>query len=104
MTNAVKAVRGGRAEVGGSSRGSRTPAEVCLRGGPPERLEDAWVSGSGSFSAKSWLIKLSLTADDVRCPRSSEERRGSRPTGICLGTGRESLTFLARAGNRILKS
>lgn len=73
MRNTVNVMFAGRAGAAVPSFGSSTSTPVCLRGGPSERPEDDCGSDSGSFSAKSYGMELSLTPHMVMCPWSFSE-------------------------------
>src|SRR5438477_11746433 len=58
----------------GENGGSRPPAPVNLRGGPPPRAGDASGSSSNSFSAKWYGMSKNATPTQENCLEEAEDR------------------------------
>ena len=64
----------------GGRGGSSTPMPVNLRGGPLPRAEEACGSSSGSYSEKSYGMKLNITPLPAERLEQSEHRFDGHPS------------------------
>lgn len=65
----------------GGLGGSSTPIPLNLRGGPPPRVEDACGSSSGSYSEKSYGMKLNTTPMHAERLEEAEDCFDRHPRG-----------------------